>query len=237
MPRCGFLRVFSCLSIVVAASRDLFQVSARPSSTLPAPVANAPVWVSGAGDAYTWPQSGVLYPTAANRRIVQPPPAPGCSPLLAASVVGFAIIGYGVGSRLSHGRRTPAVEMNARYDDKILDESIPDPIFDGDSGYKGRVPYGFSTTAEVFNGRAAMMGFVIVFLQELFAGKGVLQQYGFPYDAGAVLPPDDGGFSLPPVVALVIAVVVTVGATYGGAILGKPLEDKQIRNRSNLPFL
>ena len=32
-----------------------------------------------------------------------------------------------------------------------------------------------------------MMGFVILFMQELITGKGVLELYGLPYDAGAVL--------------------------------------------------
>ena len=32
-----------------------------------------------------------------------------------------------------------------------------------------------------------MEGFVILFLQELFTGKGVLELYGLPYDEGAIL--------------------------------------------------
>jgi hypothetical protein len=160
-------------------------------------------------------------------------------PLLAAtSVAALAILGFGVGRRSSRGRRSAAVQLNARYDDPILDESIPDPIFDGESPYKGRVSYGFSRTAETLNGRAAMMGFVVVFLQEFFAGRGVLQQYGLPYDEGAVLPVTEG-FTLPPVVALVLAVIVTTAATYGGAIGGDKfgLTDKNIRGASKLPFL
>ena len=70
------------------------------------------------------------------------------------------------------------LQLNARWDDPILDESIPDPVYDLDEPYKGRVPYGFSSTAERINGRAAMTGFTILFLQELIAGKGVLEQYG-----------------------------------------------------------
>ena len=60
----------------------------------------------------------------------------------------------------------------------IFDPDREDPIFSENTGYKGRAPYGFSNTAELFNGRAAMMGFVICFLQELIVGKGVLEQYG-----------------------------------------------------------
>jgi hypothetical protein len=128
--------------------------------------------------------------------------------------------------------------MSERWqDDPLLDESLPDPVFDRKSEYYGKVNYGFSTNAEKVNGRAAMMGFVIVYLQELFAGKGVLQQYGLPYDPGAVLPPDEGGFTLPPVVALVIAVVVTIVATYGGSIAGdKAGLGKEYRKRNKLPF-
>jgi len=83
--------------------------------------------------------------------------------------------------------RAPAPTMNERWSDAILDDSKPDPIFDIESPYKGRVPYGFSEAAEKLNGRAAMMGFTVLFLQELIVGKGVLEQYGLPYDAGAVL--------------------------------------------------
>ena len=73
--------------------------------------------------------------------------------------------------------RPAVVQMMAqlRWSDKILDESLPDPIFDEPTPYKGRVPYGFSDFAEKMNGRAAMMGFVFLFLQELITGKGVLE--------------------------------------------------------------
>ena len=57
--------------------------------------------------------------------------------------------------------------------------------------------YGFSNQAELLNGRAAMMGFTVAYFQELFVGKGVLEQYGLPYDEGAVLM--DGGSGLPSV--------------------------------------
>jgi hypothetical protein len=74
-----------------------------------------------------------------------------------------------------------------RYDDPIFDESKPDPVFDADIGYRGRSSFGFVSAAERLNGRAAMMGFTICFLQELIFGKGVLEQYGLPYDPGAFL--------------------------------------------------
>jgi hypothetical protein len=80
----------------------------------------------------------------------------------------------------------PAV-MASRWPDPILNEDLPDPVFDEKSPYTGSAPYGFSNFAEKMNGRAAMMGFVILFMQELITGKGVLELYGLPYDAGAVL--------------------------------------------------
>ena len=72
--------------------------------------------------------------------------------------------------------RAAAITMNQRWKEPILDDSLPDPVFDVPSPYKGRVPYGFSEAAEKLNGRAAMMGFTILFLQELIVGKGVLEQ-------------------------------------------------------------
>ena len=74
-----------------------------------------------------------------------------------------------------------------RYDDPILDESLPDPVYDVESGYLGKSPFGFSTNAEDLNGRAAMTGFTLCFLQEAITGKGVLELYGLPYDSGAVV--------------------------------------------------
>ena len=77
----------------------------------------------------------------------------------------------------------------SRFTDKVLDESLPDPVYDsdgGDGGYLGKSDIGFSTNAEKFNGRAAMTGFTICFLQEIVLGKGVLELYGLPYDVGAV---------------------------------------------------
>lgn len=89
-----------------------------------------------------------------------------------------------------------------------------DPLFEVDSGYKGRVPYGFSNYAELLNGRFAMMGFSVAYMQELVAGKGVLEQYGLPYDEGAILI--QGGSGLPSAVAIVLAVVLVAGLSYGG---------------------
>ena len=57
--------------------------------------------------------------------------------------------------------------MAQRYDDPILNDDLPDPLYDEPSPYKGRVYYGFSEDAEKFNGRAAMMGFTVLFLQEV----------------------------------------------------------------------
>ena len=70
-----------------------------------------------------------------------------------------------------------ALSMNQRYNDPILNDSLPDPVFDNTEKYKGSSWFGFCATAEAINGRAAMMGFTILFLQELIVGKGVLEQY------------------------------------------------------------
>ena len=101
------------------------------------------------------------------------------------------VSGFGVAPAPAHAAATarasaPAM-MASRWPDPILNDDLPDPVWDEESPYTGRAPYGFSTFAEVINGRAAMMGFVVLFLQELVLGKGVLELYGLPYDAGAVL--------------------------------------------------
>lgn len=98
--------------------------------------------------------------------------------VLAASVGSAAAFGVGPAAlpASSVAVRAPAAAMMAeRWNDPILDESKPDPVWDDKSPYKGRVPYGFSNSAEKLNGRAAMMGFTILFLQELITGKGVLE--------------------------------------------------------------
>ena len=79
-----------------------------------------------------------------------------------------------------------------RFTEKILDNSLPDPVYDemgGDGGYLGKSNIGFSQGAETWNGRAAMAGFTICFLQEIVMGKGVLEAYGIGYDEGAVPQP------------------------------------------------
>ena len=49
---------------------------------------------------------------------------------------------------VQRGARAAALRMQQRWDDPILDESLPDPVFDNEETYKGNVPYGFSTIAE-----------------------------------------------------------------------------------------
>merc|ERR1740124_1640867 len=39
---------------------------------------------------------------------------------------------------------------------------------------EGRKPWGLKNNAEIWNGRVAQMGFIVVFLQELATGKGVV---------------------------------------------------------------
>mmetsp|Transcript_27542 Transcript_27542/g.53618 ORF Transcript_27542/g.53618 Transcript_27542/m.53618 type:complete len:127 (+) Transcript_27542:30-410(+) len=86
--------------------------------------------------------------------------------------------------------RAASVQMvDNPWNEPILDESLPDPVFDDDYQYKGYSRFGFVEYAEAINGRAAMMGFTILFIQELLTGKGVLELYGLPYDAGAVISP------------------------------------------------
>lgn len=211
------------------------------------PVPYAPIWAPDTGAAYAWPRSGPTYagPTrvvAAPRAGGPPRPAPFPSPpLAAASVVALAVIGYGVGRRFSRDRRTRAVQLNARWpDEPILDESIPDPIFDGkgQERYTGRGYFGFNRDNELLNGRLAMMGFFVVYLQELFAGKGVLQQYGIPLDSGAV-PQDVEGFVLPPIVAVVFAFILVAGGVYGGVVLADKFKDETKRPpliEGNKPF-
>ena len=79
--------------------------------------------------------------------------------------------------------RCPAVralDPSGRWSDPILDESLPDPVYDDGYKYKGNTKIGFNDFAETLNGRAAMVGFFILFMQELIFGKGVLSQYGLP---------------------------------------------------------
>jgi len=115
--------------------------------------------------------------------------------------------------------RAGVVAMADRWQDApIFDESGPDPIFDDKQGYLGKVPYGFSNNAEIINGRAAMMGFSVAYVQEAITGKGVLEQYGLPYDEGAVVEAS-GGNIFAAAIGLVFAVALVTGLTYGGSIL------------------
>lgn len=49
---------------------------------------------------------------------------------------------------------------------------------------RGRGPFGMKKNAEIWNGRAAQVGFTVVLLQELITGKGVVQgiQEGNPFN-------------------------------------------------------
>ena len=95
------------------------------------------------------------------------------------------------------------------------DEATPDRVFDDETGYKGRVSWGFSNQAELVNGRFAMMGFTVAYLQEAIDGHGVLEQYGLGYDEGAIVAPSSG-FVLPGIIALVFSLVVTAGLSLAG---------------------
>lgn len=93
--------------------------------------------------------------------------------------------------------------------------------------------YGFSNQAELLNGRAAMMGFTVAYFQELFVGKGILEQYGFGYDEGAVF--DGNGSGLPSVVGILFAFIFTAGLSYGGEYLNNKVINKDYQGNS-LPF-
>ncbi|KAL1514826.1 hypothetical protein AB1Y20_003911 [Prymnesium parvum] len=116
------------------------------------------------------------------------------------------------------------VMSSQRWKDPILDESLPDPVYDDETPYLGRAPYGFSKTAERLNGRAAMVGFTVLYLQELIVGKGVLEQYGLPYDVGAQL--QDGATGVPSLVGLALAVGLTAGGSFGAQVLGNAFKSK-----------
>merc|ERR1719263_650181 len=72
-------------------------------------------------------------------------------------------------------------------DEPILDEGIPDPVFERaePSPYTGRTRYGFVSYAETLNGRTAMLAFFGLFFLEAITGKGIVGLLGLPYDAGA----------------------------------------------------
>ena len=117
---------------------------------------------------------------------------------------------------LLHARAAVAMKWQ---DEPIFDTSKVDPVFEEESGYKGRVSYGFSNAAEKINGRVAMMGFTITYLQELLAGKGVLEQYGLPYDEGAVLVNSGSGNPLFGLIGLVGGLIFTVVLSFAGEAL------------------
>jgi len=72
---------------------------------------------------------------------------------------------------------------------------------------RGRGPFGMKKNAEIWNGRAAQMGFTIVLLQELITGKGVVQGLQ-----------EGNAFNM---VCLGLAVAGTLGLTVFLAIKGK----------------
>ena len=108
------------------------------------------------------------------------------------------------------------VVAQQRFSDPILDEKIPDPIYDEETGYLGKSPIGFVQDAESFNGRAAMAGFTICFLQEIVLGKGVLELYGLPYDVGAVPTHLWEPTLITGGVASVLTIALTAGLWFGG---------------------
>jgi len=132
--------------------------------------------------------------------------------------------------------RLSGVQMSSRWPEaKILDESVPDPVFDDPTPYKGRVPYGFCDFAEKMNGRAAMMAFVVLYLQEAIVGTGVFTQYGLSYDAGAVVP--EAASSLPWLVGFGAATAITLGATFSLTLLDQKLSGSSgVRGFAGIPL-
>ena len=110
---------------------------------------------------------------------------------------------------------TAATHIASFFHSPSQDEATPDRVFDDETGYKGRVSWGFSNQAELVNGRFAMMGFTVAYLQEAIDGHGVLEQYGLGYDEGAIVAPSSG-FVLPGIIALVFSLVVTAGLSLAG---------------------
>ena len=97
------------------------------------------------------------------------------------------------------------------------------------------MPYGFTNAAEQLNGRAAMMGFTVAYFQEAIVGKGVLEQYGLPYDEGAILM--QGGFNGPifAILGFFFAVALTAGLTFGGETLYNKVFNPNYKG-TKLPF-
>jgi len=102
--------------------------------------------------------------------------------LFASCASAFVLPASAAPARCAAGRcaAVRALDPSGRWSDPILDESLPDPVYDDGYKYKGNTKIGFNDFAETLNGRAAMVGFAILFLQELIFGKGVLSQYGLP---------------------------------------------------------
>mmetsp|Transcript_126844 Transcript_126844/g.224774 ORF Transcript_126844/g.224774 Transcript_126844/m.224774 type:complete len:158 (-) Transcript_126844:83-556(-) len=72
-------------------------------------------------------------------------------------------------------------------DEPLFDPLKPDPVFDlPEPDYKNP-GIGIVPGAEKLNGRLAMIGFTIAFIQESIFNKGLLEFYGLPYDPGAVI--------------------------------------------------
>jgi len=146
-----------------------------------------------------------------------------CS-LLAAPSAALQLSPLAVRPALARTRATLRAQEGGRYSEPILDESIDDPVYDVDSKYLGKVKYGFSSAAEAFNGRAAMMGFTICFFQETAFGKGVLELYHLPYDKDAVPQHLWDPSFLTGTLALIAAVGLFFGGTYGLILLNGGVE-------------
>ena len=148
---------------------------------------------------------------------------------------GVAAFGVQPRPALPTMQRAPHATMAEKWQDNpIFDESKPDPIFDDESGYLGRVSYGFSNEAEKINGRAAMMGFSIAYVQEAITGKGIFTLYGLPYDEGAVVESGDSNIIIS-ILGLMGAVAVVGGLTFAGDKAYRQVVDPSYDGKK-LPF-
>jgi hypothetical protein len=132
-------------------------------------------------------------------------------------------------------RSTPLQLSEKRWSEDILDDSLPDPIFDRPSDFE-KPTFGICNNAEVINGRVAMMAFTVLYLQEAIVGQGVLTQYGLSYDEGAIVEQVADGFTLPAPVGLAIAGAIAAGAVYAGEFLDDKFRDTPVTGITKLPF-
>lgn len=128
----------------------------------------------------------------------------------------IAVLGASLASALIAPARLPALSAArpARSGPAPLAMSAGDFNENGMRKFRwnlnsGREPWGMSLNAEVWNGRMAMMGFVLVSIQEVVMGEGVITKVQNAKSIWDVAP-IYAGFALG--AAAVLAVVAKVGS-------------------------